>query len=168
MRSRGEVLFRELSLAFPVEALDSRRGNDFTLTPEVVELLRPPAAAVLETLAAVVALTGDDDADLATRSAGTGFKVEGGRNRLRGRSGDAERILAAEIHPDDGVVVVFVAAIKEIFPREGLRVVGQGGGANVIELVGVGGIEGKERDRALADDVVGVRLLPSSGLAVLN
>lgn len=65
LRSRGEVLFRELSLAFPVEALDSRRGNDFTLTPEVVELLRPPAAAVLETLAAVVALTGDDDADLA-------------------------------------------------------------------------------------------------------
>ncbi|MDP1917034.1 MAG: ATP-dependent DNA helicase [Myxococcales bacterium] len=64
LRSRGEVLFRELSLAFPVEALDTRRGNDFTLTPEVVDLLRPPAAAVLETLAAIVAITGDDDPDL--------------------------------------------------------------------------------------------------------
>jgi ATP-dependent DNA helicase DinG len=65
LRSRSEALFRELSLAFPVEPLDTqRRQGDFTLTPEVVDQLRPPAAAVLETLAAIAALTGEDDPDL--------------------------------------------------------------------------------------------------------
>ncbi|MBM4778656.1 MAG: ATP-dependent DNA helicase [Archangiaceae bacterium] len=65
LRSRSEALFRELSLAFPVEPLDTqRRQGDFTLTPEVVDQLRPPAAATLETLAAIAALTGDDDPDL--------------------------------------------------------------------------------------------------------
>lgn len=81
LRSRGEALFRELSLAFPVGVVDGgpRRGapadgqrglgfeggrGDFTLTPDVADLLRPPAAAVLETLAGIAALTGDDDPDL--------------------------------------------------------------------------------------------------------
>lgn len=65
LRSRSEALFRELSLAFPVEPLEAqRRQGDFTLTPEVVEQLRPPAAATLEVLAAIAALTGDDDPDL--------------------------------------------------------------------------------------------------------
>ncbi|MBL8940670.1 MAG: ATP-dependent DNA helicase [Archangium sp.] len=65
LRSRSEALFRELSLAFPVEPLETqRRQGDFTLTPEVVDQLRPPAAATLETLAAIAALTGDDDPDL--------------------------------------------------------------------------------------------------------
>ncbi|MBE2248962.1 MAG: ATP-dependent DNA helicase [Myxococcus sp.] len=79
LRTRAEALFRELSLAFPVEALEGRRGTDFTLTPEVVERVRPPAAAVLETLSAIAALTGDDDPDLGAvnrRAVETGAALE--------------------------------------------------------------------------------------------
>lgn len=64
LRSRAEQLFRDVSLAFPMEALDARRGLDHTLSPEVLEAVRPGATAVLETLAAIGALCGDDDPDL--------------------------------------------------------------------------------------------------------
>lgn len=65
LRSRGEALFRELSLGVPVQPLEaSQRALDFTLTAGLAEALRPPATAVLETLAGIAALTGDDDPEL--------------------------------------------------------------------------------------------------------
>jgi ATP-dependent DNA helicase DinG len=69
LRSRSDALFRELSLQLPQGPLfddaTPRRGpGDTILTEALVETLRPPATAVLETLSALTALVADDDPDL--------------------------------------------------------------------------------------------------------
>jgi ATP-dependent DNA helicase DinG len=69
LRSRSDALFRELSLQLSHGPLfddgTPRRGaGDTTLTEALVDALRPPAAAVLETLSALSALVADDDPDL--------------------------------------------------------------------------------------------------------
>jgi ATP-dependent DNA helicase DinG len=79
LRARSDALFRELSLAFPETLDDTRRQGDRTLSPQVLEVLRPPAAAVLETLAAISALSTADDSGLTAlqrRAAEVGAALE--------------------------------------------------------------------------------------------
>lgn len=63
LRARADQLFRDVSVVVPVAA-DAKRAIDQTLTPELLEVARPGAVAVLETLAAVAALATDDDPDM--------------------------------------------------------------------------------------------------------
>ncbi|MCA2977425.1 MAG: ATP-dependent DNA helicase [Myxococcaceae bacterium] len=69
LRSRSDALFRELSLHLSQGPLfdeggGRRGGADTTLSEALLDALRPSAAAVLETLAALAALVADDDPDV--------------------------------------------------------------------------------------------------------
>ncbi len=63
LRSRTDALFRALGDALAVGPL-STGPADSPVTPELAEVLRPPAAAVLETLAATAALLPEEDVEL--------------------------------------------------------------------------------------------------------